>query len=254
MKNELPEHTYGRLNPMYIFNRLEQHILKGLFVPEKMLAARGTVLSEAILHPDVMDMLDTSGDVTYRDCLLADWRGNAADQSVRSILIQASVPTTRKHPHHIHEDGCAEDMPGRPGPFRTYFDGSYVEKPGHAVLIHVDKKEGLVTTQCPRGYDMTALGEEIIADVFAGYERRTVRDVQQTDVHSCVPYTLRNLFAAAGVLTYDPHPDIMDWRKTLMTRINGVSSMHQEIADFIQKEREQLQNDVVPIYRRPYIP
>lgn len=198
-------------NLMYIFSSAETKMLLEAYAPPQEYLWQGTLITivgRHFCHPMLAERMKER---------LRMWRGIGL---VKKVVIEATFPTTLIEPHHILEDGTQVDQPGREGPFRTYFDGSFINKLGHAVVVCIDKESRTITTQCSRGKDFAQSGEDILHDVFPDYERLTIRTVQQTDVHSCTAYALYNVLAMAGVKPVRDDLDILEWRAELLDKLD----------------------------------
>jgi hypothetical protein len=240
-------HEY-KPNPMYIFSPTEAGLLRSLYVSAKYREKNSLV----ILGVPFVSVKDPDDLKIYIEGMSED-----ADR----IIISGVFATTLKTPHHIHENGEMEEQPGREGPIRTYFDGSSINNLGHAVAICIDRSERTITTQCPKGYDLETQAANILDSVFKGFAHHTITHKQQEDQHSCLPLTLRNIFAFAGVMPAKEKIDIMEWRGELLDELRHLHAYaHRSKNDnlkriFEQNDREEearRANMPVPIYAQKY--
>ncbi len=205
-----------RPNPMYLFSSYEAIILTDIYRSVHGVSEEGVLFSR--LHCIFNEeSLPDDTILQIREDMFTD-----ADK----IIYRALFPTTDQTPHHIHEDGSRENQSGRDGPIRTYFDGSYIENLGHAVAICIDRKGGTITTQCPNGYDLPEEGKEILESVCPTYQHITMKAQQQKDAHSCVPLTLYNMFAMAGIYLPQQTIDIQAWRSELLQVLKNFQIPH----------------------------
>lgn len=199
-------------NLLYLFNRLEEKLLIDWYLPLSMREE----FSIAVSH---VNFNHASTGMNAEEIL--KWSEQAP---ARKVILNASFQTTLKVPHHIHEDGSMEEMPGRVGPFRTYFDGYAIQNLGHAIAICIDKDAQVITTQCPKGYDLPAYAEIILRRRYPDYERATIRMQQQKDHHSCLPLTIYNMLSLAGAKQAKAEIDIIEWRRELLTTLENIEA------------------------------
>lgn len=242
---------HNRPNPMYIFTSIEAQLLRSIYVPDQYRRKNSLAL---VTVPFVAAWTDPDD---VRDYII-DKAGDAD-----KVIITGVFASTLKTPHHIHENGDMEETPGREGPIRTYFDGSSLTQLGHAVAIHIDRPERKITTQCPKGYDLEPFAAKLLDTIFAGYAHETVRQKQQTDQHSCLPITLRNIFAHAGVMPPANAFDIGAWRSELLDELHRLQIYAQKSGIDTLQCTFQANDDAlagrrigskVPIYARKYMP
>lgn len=224
---------------MYLFTTLEAELLVLSVVPPHYRRTNGIEILKISLR---------CGNDLERGH--AQRKLTALSPDLEKIIIMASVPTTLKMRHHIHEDGSMEEQPDRKGgPMRTYFDGSHIVRLSHAVAVCIDKKAGTITTQCPKGYDLNPKAAAILANVFPGYAHETVRRRQQEDQHSCLPLTLLNVFAFAGQMKPAEKVDILSWRAALLDRL---SLYEAAAADFPESGLAMAFNDQKNLMRETW--
>lgn len=241
-------------NPLYILMEAEVRTLLSLYISDIYQGRNKLWLGHAVLRDDIMNVEE--GGQSYRQYIKSEWKRALADPDTDKLIVRFSTDSTMKVPHHIHRDGNFEEIPGREGPLRTYYDGSFIEHLGHAVAVCVDKIEGSITTQCPRGKDISPLAEEMLSETFAGFTNTAVREVQQTDVHSCMFYTLKNIFAFAGmeIMPADGcDNDVKKLRKAILNDIDYICRISQPLSEMITGMRNKEQKGIVPVYRLPYL-
>lgn len=235
-------------NPMYIFSSIEANILRSYHVPKDYREENSLVIFSVPFHYSKKNRSEVKQYVA------------GMSQIHDKIIISAGLPSTLTVPHHIHENGSMEEQPGRKGPIRTYFDGSSIKNLGHAVAICIDKTQGTITTQCPKGNELPSKAAKLLNEIFKGYSHQTVRHKQQEDQHSCAALNLRNIFAFAGVLPPQEKVDVMEWRSELLSdlaRLKKISRMpgQDSLKNAFDRERRAMAASFqgnLPIYCQPY--
>lgn len=235
-------------NPMYIFTKIEERILRSFYIP--------------IDYREKHSLTVFNASFAYPQKRRSDVKKYISGMSVNhdKIIISGGFRSTLTVPHHIHEDGSMEEQPGRKGPIRTYFDGSSIAQLGHAAAICIDKKQGTITTQCPKGRELDKRAVKLLGEIFQGYSHETIRFHQQEDQHSCVALTLLNTFALAGVMPPQQSVDVMAWRSTLLHDLKrlekvSVSSPDSDLKKAFEQNRTilaQTYHGTLPVYCQKY--
>lgn len=230
-------------NPMYLFSSAEEYLLTGHFIPKKM-AREFSIAVNSI-------RLDNEFGIVFAGALLRDFERS----DYQTLVLSCCFNTTLKTPHHIHEDASMELTPDREGPFRTYYDGSSVDRLGHAIAVCIDKRDGLITTRCPKGYDLSDRNKSLLLRHLPDYDHVNIRERQQYDEHSCMSYTIYNMLAFAGVKSLYAPIDILDWRGEMLDTLEGIEksikpkSMKMKALNAMHERR----NAGTAIYNQPYI-
>lgn len=211
-------------NLMYLFTTNEAIELTQIYADKASSTKEDVVIHSLSFLPDDYFSYETPPNP-------ADILDKDKNIDTLKIIYNARFPSTIKTPHHILPNGEQQHSTKHTTAFRTYFDGSYIDKLSHAVAIGIDHKNKSITTQCPHGDAFSDDGEIVLQSIYPNYERVTIRHKQQQDEHSCVPLTLHNIFSMANFHEPQDSISILEWRKELLRTLEEHSIQQYSEAD-----------------------
>lgn len=227
-------------NPLYLFTVKEVFDVANTLFPQEERETIGLnyVYLDFCSDESVSMKLPQMNFQHYRQC----WK----DCTFVALTI---LPSPLQTPHHVHEDGSIEMMPGREGPVRTYYDGSSIASLVRTAVTVINHELGTITTQCPRGLDFTDEAEHAIQAIYGDFKRVKITDVQQTDHHSTNLYTLYNMLAMSGLRQPRTQLDAAAWRAEVM----DVLKIAEADAEPGRKPSSPPITGDAPVYRKRYI-